>query len=82
MASMHDVIPEEKPKTAPPSEPETAPAPPSPESQSEEPETIKAHEADDDATSETSEAALEDIGAKTPEGLMFFRHSRSMNEAT
>ncbi|MES0862214.1 hypothetical protein ABLN87_07635 [Ruegeria sp. SCPT10] len=76
MASMHDVIPAEDTKP----EADIAEPPVGSEPQS---------EAEDDtaeAVAEPSDEQPEDkpdeATAKAPEGLMFFRHGRNMNEAT
>ncbi len=75
MASMHDVIPaeEEKVEKAGPKAPKV--------------EASESPEAADETTPEEqpnqdSEDMAEETTAKAPEGLMFFRHGRKMNEAT
>ncbi len=79
MASMHDVIPEEK----------AAPEPPAPEVSSEPDEEAEGaaepEEASDTQDSDADDTSSEENGseqpAKAPEGLMFFRHKQQIAEA-
>ncbi len=79
MASMHDVIPEEK----------ATPEPPAPDVSSEPDEEAEGaaepEEASDTQDSDADDTSAEENGsdqpAKAPEGLMFFRHKRQGVEA-